>query len=194
LLSGEAAQARALIAQGATLDTARATTALLHCADDPEALADASGTISLLLELGADVNVADDEGRTPVMALCYHAELGGLLVDAGADVLKDDAEGSNALQTTLEYGIEWMLDRFVASGREDALLRDGSDLDKAKYVHVLLFGGCAPKVQALLEAKRVPAICKEEAIDLLPICQTNIGQWKFPCETYELFEQLGAEF
>ena len=194
MLGGHATQARALLAQGVTIDASRATTALLHCADDPDGLEDAAATISLLIELDADVDATDEDGRTALMALCYNAELGGLLVMAGADVLRDDSEGCNALQTSLEYGIEWLLDTFVACGREEALLRDGSDDTKRKYAAVLLFGGYGPKVQALLEAQRVPLIEADEAAELLPICQTNIAEWKYPCETYELFESLGAQW
>ena len=194
MLGGHVTQARALLAQGVTIDASRATTALLHCADDPDSLEDATGIISLLLEHGADVDATDEDGRTALMALCYNAELGGILVMAGADVLRDDSEGCNALQTSLEYGIEWLLDTFVACGREEALLRNGSDDTKRKYAAVLLFGGYGPKVQALLDAQQVPRIEADEAAELLPICQTNIEQWRYPCETYELFESLGAQW
>ena len=52
--------------------------------------------IRLLLEAGADVNQADDDGTTPLMLACRWADdpaIIRLLLESGADIFARDAEG-----------------------------------------------------------------------------------------------------
>lgn len=55
--------------------------------------------IQLLVELGADVNLQDEEGRTPLnlAASKGNKELARILIDAGADVNIEDIYGKKPL-------------------------------------------------------------------------------------------------
>jgi hypothetical protein len=195
LFGGRAGEARALRKRGASIDRAMATTILLHCAEDPDSLAEPLETLRVLVgELGAEVDPTTDDGKTALLLLCFNADLGSFLVNAGADVLRDDCEGSNALQTTFEYGIEYMLETFVSCGREEILLQSGSDEDKNKYLCVLIFGGHASKAQALLKDNRVPPIDPEALPELLEVFKSNMESWHEPVDTYELLESWGAKW
>lgn len=195
LFGGRAGEARSLKNRGASIDRAMATTILLHCAEDPDSLAEPLETLEVLVEeLGAEVDPTTEDGKTALLLLCFNAELGSFLVCAGADVLRDDCEGSNALQTTFEYGIEYMLETFVSCGREETLLQSGSDEDKNKYLCVLIFGGHATKAKALLRDSRVPPIDPEALPELLEVFKSNMESWHEPVDTYELLESWGAKW
>lgn len=193
LLSGEAEKANSIIKMGASIDYARVTTLLLHACEDPDSLEAPLETLKILLQLGAQVNNVDGDGRSPLMALCDNAELGGLLVENGADVLQDDSDGYNPLQTTFESGIEWLLEKFMVCGREDVLLNSSSESDIRKYASILLFGGYGAKVKTILDGRAEPLFNQAEATELLQVCLTNMDNWRDHVETYELFvEHLGV--
>ncbi|MFM1655496.1 ankyrin repeat domain-containing protein [Brevibacillus sp. B_LB10_24] len=65
--------------------------------------------VKALLEQGADVNVRDSRGRTPVMTATYggHTEAVKTLIDAGADINIRDDRSDNVL---LYAGAEGILD------------------------------------------------------------------------------------
>jgi hypothetical protein len=65
-----------------------------------------AGDVERLLARGADPDETDQDGRTAVTHAAYggHAEVVRLLVDAGADVNRQDATRANALLSTGETG------------------------------------------------------------------------------------------
>lgn len=194
LLSGDAYKAKEILAAGAKIDCGQATALLLNLVQDPDSLTDARATLELLLDLGASIDAPDESGRTPIIFLFASPELGSILVRRGADILLDDDTGVCALQTTMEYGIEWLLDEFVASGREEQFLANGDEDERAKYGSILLFGGLATKLDGLLADKKVPIFTEEEVHILQEICGSNMENWREPVETYELLERMGAVY
>ena len=194
LLSGDAFRAKKLLIEGAQIDCGQATALLLNLVQDPDSLTDAKATLELLLDIGASIDAPDDSGRTPLICLFASPELGSILVRRGADILKDDDTGVCALQTTMEWGIEWMLDEFVACGREEEFLANGNEDERAKYGSILLFGGLATKLDGLLSANKVPSFTPEEVTILQEVCGTNMEAWREPVETYELLERMGAVY
>ena len=64
-----------------------------HTNDAP--VADGVATVKLLLDRGADPNLADDRGRTPLMIAAErgHAEIVALLLKRGSDPTRRDGEG-----------------------------------------------------------------------------------------------------
>ena len=63
-----------------------------------------------------------------VWCTCMYACVcvGLLLLQRGADVLQEDAEGVCALQLTMEYGIVWLVEAFQSGAGEKDLLRGDS--------------------------------------------------------------------
>ena len=67
-----------------------------HANDAP--VADGVETVTLLLDRGADQNLADDRGRTPLMIAAGgdHPEIVALLLSRGGDALRRDGDGKMA--------------------------------------------------------------------------------------------------
>lgn len=113
LMSQEPAAARALLRAGARADASPAllSTAAAHAATE---------TVEALLERGADPNIADPEGRTPLLAACAagRLETAALLLARGADARARDRDGTTTLLALLEgVGRSQLLPDFEALRR-----------------------------------------------------------------------------
>jgi ankyrin repeat protein len=101
---------RSLVAEGAPIDYRheQGRTALFLCAElHVEGGTAYAPMCELLCNLGADVNLADDTGTTPLMAACW---LGldapaKVLIDAGADVMHENHRGSALDHATVKMGM-----------------------------------------------------------------------------------------
>lgn len=84
--------------------------------------------IPLLLARGADVNVQDSEGKTPLMRIIssanpYNADewnqfncVLDFLLEHGADVNLTDAEGNTALMEAAIHGLDTTIEKLIAAG------------------------------------------------------------------------------
>jgi ankyrin repeat protein len=59
--------------------------------------ADVEGIFELLIAAGANVNLKNDQGQTPIFSACFNESAVGLLAQAGADLNAKDKSGRNAL-------------------------------------------------------------------------------------------------
>jgi len=74
---------------------------------DGAGVLDAENVVKLLLDRNADINAADDRGRTALMiaAELDHAAIVDLLVKHGADRSITDKQGKNALDLAVSDGV-----------------------------------------------------------------------------------------
>ena len=81
-------------------------------------------SIRLWLDAGVDVDIATEDGRTPLILTCYkgHVALVKLLIDAGADKEKADSGGFTPLFVVCQEGHEEVV---------RMLLGEGADKEKA---------------------------------------------------------------
>ena len=82
-----------------------------HSNDAP--VADGVATVTLLLDRGADQNLADDRGRTPLMIAAErgHAEIAALLLSRGGDPARRDSLGKTALDLAATAAVADILRR-----------------------------------------------------------------------------------
>lgn len=75
-------------------------------------------TIKLLVDLGADVNAADNSGWTPIMLAAWrpNREAVDVLLDAGAALPVDEAAARQILGDAAEGGLERLFDRMIEKG------------------------------------------------------------------------------
>jgi ankyrin repeat protein len=69
----------------------------LSSCTDATAGADIEGTFELLVAAGANVNLKNDQGQTPIFSACFNDRAVALLAQAGADLNVRDASGQTAL-------------------------------------------------------------------------------------------------
>lgn len=114
-----------VLAQSPQLDLcdARGATALFYSA------AGRSEVVERLIQRGADVNLQDQTGKSPLMVavLMNHAGTVGLLLAAGANVNQRDHVGATALFYAAEAGLFNMAEQLVKGGA-DSRLGDDSGL------------------------------------------------------------------
>ncbi len=194
IIAGEAEFVKELLNSGCPkIDKKEASSLLLKCVDDIDALQQPLETITILLDdLGADVNAADKTGRTSLAAQFNNSMIGQLLMSRGANPMAEDEAGSCALSITFEYGIEWMFDLWISMGSEDKLLKSKDKLLINKYVACLILGGYGVRAGKLIQSKDA-SINADEATQLFAMCQGNFENMKEPVETFELLESLGAK-
>ncbi len=127
-----------LLRQGANPDIARksdGTTPLLIItgADGEHALtaAEALPIMNALIKAGANVNHADNEGKTPLM-LAQTAEETNVLLKAGANINQADKQGKTALMYAAERGDIETVKHLIKAGA-DALLTDKSGYTAKDY-------------------------------------------------------------
>jgi hypothetical protein len=205
LSCGEAWQAMTILDEEAvTLDgililsKTEATTLLLRCVDDPDALAEPLETIRLLIDrFHANINAVTVDGRNSIHAVFANSLLGKFLISRGADVLMSDyIDGSCALSLSFEYQIEYLYNFFVSSGGEADLLSSGDENNqerKLRYIKCLLIAGYATKLNSWIFDSGIVTITTDMATELLLQCKENFDNMKEPVETFELLERLGAQ-
>jgi serine/threonine-protein phosphatase 6 regulatory ankyrin repeat subunit B len=105
----------------------------------------------LLLQNGANPNLADQSGQTPLMwaARNDHIDVVRLLLRAGADVNSEDTRGETAITWAVKSGDPNVVKRLVDSGAkvspEDGVsLRDAAKTGNEELVGVLLAAGANP--------------------------------------------------
>ena len=105
---GDLAKLRSLLKQGANPNTARKSdgSTPLHIMtglDGEQALPAGESLLFMnaLIQSGANVNLADKEGKTPLMLTCLPAEI-DVLVKAGAKVNLQDHNGQTALMAAAQ--------------------------------------------------------------------------------------------
>jgi hypothetical protein len=150
----------------------------------------------LVEDFKADVNAKTVEGETIMTRWFSHPMLGRYLVARGVNILEKGTgphAGMSALEYSAMYGISWVLEAFVGSAGETALLANACDSDVKRYVMGLIRAGFARAAEAVL-SKRDVAIDPTVACDLLDeLRMGNFDGMREPIETYQLLEQLGAE-
>ena len=79
-------------------------------------LLDASQCVRVLLAEGANLEITDDGGRTPLLlaCLCDRPELVSALLEHDADLLVEDARGRSALCIAAEHGFKQVLRALLA--------------------------------------------------------------------------------
>jgi ankyrin repeat protein len=85
------------------------------------AAADIEGVVEFLIEAGADVNLKNDQGETPLFSACFNDMAVALLAQAGADLNTKDKAGQTALMHCVNTGFAKAM---IAAGA-DLLARDG---------------------------------------------------------------------
>lgn len=194
LLAGDAEAARALInAQPPTLLKGEAHKLLVMCVKASEQLQQPLRTIELIIRrLGVDLDAVDSAGLTVLhYALANSREISELLVRSGCSILVDDSAGNCALSLSLQHRLEWLLELFVRSGREEQFFRSASQYRKFKYVTCLIFAGYSDAARNAIRRSGV-LVTSVDATELLKICSGNFEQMRDPVETFELLESLGA--
>ena len=91
-------------------------------------------TVDLLLQLGADPNAVDNDGRTPLFSTNVASVANRLIAD-GADLSKTDDQGETALQSRESNG--WHVDddlRAALTGEGPATERERSEQSKDNFV------------------------------------------------------------
>jgi ankyrin repeat protein len=129
---GNAQMIRSLVERGAEINTRglHGNTPLLEAADHNGPAgrlpwAALSGTVKLLIELGADPRLSNQTGRSILHSLAYNQapecpELIELLIERGADVNSKDENGRTPLNTAAWSGLE---------GVAETLIRHGADVN-----------------------------------------------------------------
>lgn len=189
-LFGDSRKLRRLIEnKQAFVSPTEATRLLLKCIQSMDSVKEPLELMMLLVDtLGADVNARDEEGIAPLHSLFNEPVLGRYIVSRGGDIMSTDPNGDTVLQLCLEYGYDWILPAFEATGREKILLEDEEQANK--YAEILLaYGGCGIKVKELIEEGYV-SISADTALDILDKCRGNFDSMKDPVETFELLESI----
>lgn len=175
---------RQLAAQGADLNADGFDDfALLKAASDTNS---SSGpeTIELLLELGADVNHANEDGETALMA-AMGTTIGGpssanfasatTLIKHGADVNARDENGRTVLLRLAQTG-------YVGAGNLEILFPAGADVnavDRDENTALMAFNvlGSLHSVQALIEAGADPSRKNNEGQTALDLARARVQEY-----------------
>ena len=80
---------------------------------------DHTAAVTLLLDMDADINAKDNNGRTPLHNVSWtgHTDVVQLLLNKGADINAKDKQGRTPLQSTISYetrNILYKAHRFVS--------------------------------------------------------------------------------
>jgi hypothetical protein len=187
-----------------TVSKEEANDLLMQVVEEIEDIGNPLELLMLLIDLlGADPNICDEYGSTPLHRLFSKPLLGRYLISRGADILRRDKNGESVLQLCLEYGYyeEWLGTAIDTLGKEAAILSSRSSA--FEYVRlILVFGGYASKIRDITSVgagQTTNALISEpitsvEALDLLDECRSRgegaFAQMKEPVETFELLEDL----
>ncbi len=106
-----------------------------------------------LIAAGADVNISDSKGRTPLMELSRFdegAEMAKLLIDAGADVNARMVDGTTAIERTCMRGRASKILNMLIAAKADVNAQDGAI--GFSPLHYAVLNGHAEQIQALIAA------------------------------------------
>jgi ankyrin repeat protein len=126
---------RALVAAGANIDCAdyRGISLLMYAASWE--LGENSGAVSMLLEYGANVNLADADGQTALIWIARrHGSLNlDLLIKKGAQIDHADKDGATALMHSSQCGMTHHMEALIRAGA-NMDLQDGGGLTAVMHV------------------------------------------------------------
>ena len=108
-----------------------------------------SRAIGLLLSKGADVNVTDDDGQTPLAVACQRGNCFGvkrLLKSPEIDINKCDNQGSTALHEACENGSKKITELLLNKRAKISVANE----DDVTPLHIACHEGCTDVVSALL--------------------------------------------
>ena len=106
-----------------------------------------------LIKAGADVNVSDSKGRTPLIELSRFdtgADMAKLLIDAGANVNARMADGTTAIERTCMEGRASKILNLLIAAKADVNAQDRAI--GWSPLHYATWHGHAEQVQALIKA------------------------------------------
>ncbi len=114
-----------LLEAGAKNNPTAINNTLIQAAGIDVAMLDSESSVKALLEAGADVNVKDEEGFTPLMIAANLAPLAVVqtLLKAGATIDEKNPKGITALMLAAKSLTGWWNTGWVASEREEWLAR-----------------------------------------------------------------------
>jgi len=189
VMYGDARQVREVFERGhATITPEKASELLLRCAEAADELAEPLETLMLLVDdLKANVNAVDASGSTPLHSLFSRPLLGRFLISRGADLLAKDLNGESSLAMCIEYGYDYIVPSFVASGGE-AILLENKEKALEYAVTLVTAGGYGSKVAEMVNDGLVH-ISADLALELLDQCRGSFDTMKEPVETFELLER-----
>jgi ankyrin repeat protein len=91
----------------------------------------------ILIETGADLNIKDDSGFSPLYKALDHMEMAELLVSKGADVNLRRNNNSTPLVTACAYGRSEMVDLLIRSGAD---VNASDDYGDTPIVFAVIYG------------------------------------------------------
>lgn len=192
ILFGDPRKAKDLLDRGIkVISSASATSLLLRCAEDPDAVTAPLEALTLLVDTcKANVNAATENGTTALHLLFNKPLMGRFLISRGADFLMNDAAGECPLSLCLEYGYsDYIISFTFASNNSDEFLVSKSVEWLKRLAYIMISGGLGSKAAKLVDSQLV-SISADEAMEIMESLQGQFDGMPEPVETYEILERL----